>query len=89
MVLAGLQGVGRHAGDHSVWVELRLDGVAQLQVVTEADQDWDRDASSVQAVLRLGKGQQLWLMALGSQNSLASCYPSCNWFSAALLAADP
>ena len=88
VVLAGLQGVGRHAGDQSVWVWLMLDGVLQVEVLTEADRDGDDyDASSVQAVLRLGKGQQLWLQADGSQNSLFDGWSS--WYSAALLTADP
>ena len=75
--LAAIQGYGRQAGDDTAFVALMQDSLERQWVLTEADRKDrkdDFDSTSLQAVLRLAAGSQVWLMTYGDQIRLYGDY---------------
>ena len=85
VMTATLQGHGQ-VGD-LLHVFLVVDGQDHVQAATHMARDGGRDTTSLQALLYLTAGQQVWLRAEGSSTILWD-HPLANTFGGVLIAAD-
>ena len=78
--LASLHGHGSKAGDAMVCVELLENGHQHAGAMTNAAGKNDYDSTSLHAVLRLTKGNRVWIRARTNENHLVQNRISFNGF---------